>query len=93
MTEPKIERCSFCGKTQHEVTKLIAGPDVHICNECTELCAQICGTVVSIASQPPRVKVEALQLAHNPNDLAGTVIARAAEYERWLSTPAQELSA
>ena len=33
--------CSFCGKSQHEVRKLIAGPNVFICNECVELCADI----------------------------------------------------
>ena len=33
--------CSFCGKSQHEVKKLIAGPNVFICNECIELCQDI----------------------------------------------------
>lgn len=33
--------CSFCGKSQHEVRKLIAGPSVFICDECTELCLDI----------------------------------------------------
>lgn len=33
--------CSFCGKSQHEVKKLIAGPNVFICNECVELCMDI----------------------------------------------------
>lgn len=33
--------CSFCGKNQHEVRKLIAGPTVFICNECVELCMDI----------------------------------------------------
>ncbi len=33
--------CSFCGKSQHEVKKLIAGPNVFICNECVELCVDI----------------------------------------------------
>src|SRR5262245_25582835 len=35
---PKTLYCSFCGKSQHEVRKLIAGPDVFICDECVELC-------------------------------------------------------
>ena len=34
-------RCSFCGKSQHEVRKLIAGPTVFICDECVELCTDI----------------------------------------------------
>ena len=33
--------CSFCGKSQHEVRKLIAGPQVYICDECIELCMEI----------------------------------------------------
>lgn len=33
--------CSFCGKSQHEVKKLIAGPAVFICNECVDLCSEI----------------------------------------------------
>jgi ATP-dependent Clp protease ATP-binding subunit ClpX len=36
-------RCSFCGKRQDEVRKLIAGPGVFICDECIELCAEIIG--------------------------------------------------
>ena len=34
-------KCSFCGKNQDEVEKLIAGPDVYICDECIELCNEI----------------------------------------------------
>jgi ATP-dependent Clp protease ATP-binding subunit ClpX len=34
-------RCSFCGKTQDEVRKLIAGPQVYVCDECVELCNEI----------------------------------------------------
>ncbi len=37
----EILRCSFCGKTQSQVNRLIAGPNVYICNECIELCEQI----------------------------------------------------
>jgi ATP-dependent Clp protease ATP-binding subunit ClpX len=38
-----VLHCSFCGKGQHEVRKLIAGPTVHICDECVELCIDIIG--------------------------------------------------
>ncbi|MBR6126502.1 ATP-dependent Clp protease ATP-binding subunit ClpX, partial [bacterium] len=34
-------KCSFCGKTQDQVKKLIAGPDVFICDECVDLCNEI----------------------------------------------------
>ncbi len=37
----KVLYCSFCGKSQHEIHKLIAGPSVFVCNECVELCNEI----------------------------------------------------
>lgn len=37
----KLLYCSFCGKSQHEVRKLIAGPSVYICDECVDLCNEI----------------------------------------------------
>jgi len=37
----KLLYCSFCGKSQHEVKKLIAGPGVYICDECIDLCNEI----------------------------------------------------
>lgn len=39
--ENKVLYCSFCGKSQHEVRKLIAGPSVYVCDECVELCNDI----------------------------------------------------
>jgi hypothetical protein len=39
--ESKLLTCSFCGKNQQEVRKLIAGPSVHICDECVKLCSGI----------------------------------------------------
>ena len=39
--EDKLLYCSFCGKNQNEVRKLIAGPSVYICNECIDLCNDI----------------------------------------------------
>lgn len=40
-TNEKLLYCSFCGKSQHEVRKLIAGPSVFICDECIDLCNDI----------------------------------------------------
>jgi ATP-dependent Clp protease ATP-binding subunit ClpX len=37
----KLLHCNFCGKSQHEVRKLIAGPSVYVCDECVELCNDI----------------------------------------------------
>ena len=39
--EKELIRCSFCGKTQDQVKKIIAGPDVYICDECVNLCQEI----------------------------------------------------
>lgn len=39
--DEKLLYCSFCGKSQHEVRKLIAGPSVFICDECVDLCIDI----------------------------------------------------
>ena len=39
--ERKPLRCSFCNKTQDQVRKLIAGPNVYICDECIDLCKEI----------------------------------------------------
>lgn len=41
ITDEKLLYCSFCGKSQHEVKKLIAGPSVFVCDECIELCNDI----------------------------------------------------
>ena len=49
--------CSFCGKGQHEVKKLIAGPTVFICDECVELCNDIIHEEVSMASSHAKDKI------------------------------------
>src|ERR1700760_1291151 len=51
----KVLYCSFCGKSQHEVKKLIAGPSVFICDECIELCNDIIRDEVR-AGGPGRAK-------------------------------------
>ncbi len=56
--------CSFCGKSQNEVQKLVAGPDVYICDECIDLCANILGDDNRLESEdssfrlepPPKIK-------------------------------------
>jgi len=52
-------RCSFCGKSQNEVKKLIAGPTVYICNECIDICIEIISDDAqqeAAASRPPLPK-------------------------------------
>ena len=41
LEEKRHLKCSFCGKNQDQVRRLIAGPNVYICDECVELCDEI----------------------------------------------------
>lgn len=63
----KLLYCSFCGKSQHEVRKLIAGPSVFICDECVELCNDIIreeiqeqGVAVSVKNLPTPREIDAI---------------------------------
>jgi len=58
----KLLYCSFCGKSQHEVKKLIAGPSVFICDECIDLCTDIIQE--EIAKLPPSEGGEAIPTPH-----------------------------
>ena len=51
-------RCSFCGKTQDQVRRLIAGPDAYICDECVSLCQEIMADDLTMpsAASTPRMK-------------------------------------
>jgi ATP-dependent Clp protease ATP-binding subunit ClpX len=56
----KLLFCSFCGKNQNEVRRLIAGPSVYICDECVDLCNDIISEetqVVEADSSPDRLPV------------------------------------
>jgi ATP-dependent Clp protease ATP-binding subunit ClpX len=53
----KLLYCSFCGKSQHEVRKLIAGPSVFICDECVELCNDIIREELEDKSEPGKNKL------------------------------------
>ncbi|HRP88205.1 MAG TPA: ClpX C4-type zinc finger protein, partial [Gammaproteobacteria bacterium] len=53
----KLLYCSFCGKSQHEVRKLIAGPSVFICDECVELCNDIIREELEDKSEPGKSKL------------------------------------
>ena len=49
-----VLKCSFCGKTQQQVIKLIAGPGVYICDQCIDLCNQI--VEEEVGKRPERVR-------------------------------------
>lgn len=57
-------RCSFCGKHQDEVAKLIAGPGVYICSECVDLCGDIIAEGRKETGAPPTPPVADLYQLH-----------------------------
>ncbi len=61
-TTEKVLYCSFCGKSQHEVKKLIAGPSVFICDECIDLCTDIIQE--EIAKLPKEAGADSLPTPH-----------------------------
>ncbi len=61
----KLLYCSFCGKSQHEVRKLIAGPSVFICDECVELCNDIIREEIQEGEAPK--SSEKLPIPHEIN--------------------------
>jgi len=61
----KILYCSFCGKSQHEVRKLIAGPSVYVCDECVELCNDIIREELEISGSGDRENLP------NPREIHG----------------------
>ena len=63
----KLLYCSFCGKSQHEVRKLIAGPSVFICDECVELCNDI------IREEMQDTGIEASSKLPNPHEINKTL--------------------
>ncbi len=59
----RFPRCSFCGKSEDQVRRLIAGPDVYICDQCIELCAEALRDTNASAlptAVPPRHQASAL---------------------------------
>ena len=63
--------CSFCGKSQREVRKLIAGPTVYICDECIKLCNDIIAEELRVCrGVPASVRTQADDLAAAVESLA-----------------------
>jgi len=97
MTKKKFDglRCSFCGKGQEEVAKLVAGPGVYICNECIGLCNEIIGDEISkpmvnfadwederlLLDLKPRANV-VKQAEHSITDIVGLLRARGTTWAR-----------
>ena len=78
----KLLYCSFCGKSQHEVRKLIAGPSVFICDECVELCNDIIREELEETSSDT---VGALPNPHELNDMLNQYVIGQARAKKVLS--------
>jgi ATP-dependent Clp protease ATP-binding subunit ClpX len=58
---PQILRCSFCMKAQADVRKLIAGPEVFICDECVGVCNDIIADDERVTNPPPETKNDGVE--------------------------------
>ncbi|MBI2792856.1 MAG: ATP-dependent Clp protease ATP-binding subunit ClpX [Gammaproteobacteria bacterium] len=79
----KLLYCSFCGKSQHEVRKLIAGPSVFICDECVELCNDIIREEIEESSSP--TQSSALPTPHEINKILDDYVIGQSKAKRTLS--------
>ena len=79
----KLLYCSFCGKSQHEVRKLIAGPSVFVCDECVELCNDIIREEVQ--EQQTSASGSALPTPHDIKDILDEYVIGQQKAKRVLS--------
>ncbi len=79
----KLLYCSFCGKSQHEVRKLIAGPSVFVCDECVELCSDIIRE--EIQEQSGKAQGDELPTPHEINDILNEYVIGQERAKRVLS--------
>jgi len=75
--DSEIFSCSFCGKSQKDVKKLIAGPGSYICDECVALCADIISEDSDAELQPSEERVAAALLAMLKTSATGAQTAEA----------------
>ena len=81
--------CSFCGKSQRQVKKLIAGPGVYICDECIDLCNEI---IDEELTAPPSFDIENLPKPREIHDVLGEYVVgqEQAKARQKLWTPGRE---
>ena len=80
--DTKLLYCSFCGKSQHEVRKLIAGPSVFICDECVDLCNDI---ITEEMQEQSNDDDSSLPKPHEINELLDQYVIGQAKAKRILS--------
>jgi hypothetical protein len=89
-SDSKALYCSFCGKSQHEVRKLIAGPTVYICDECVELCKDIIheekSSLVKSRDGIPRPKeIRKVRLCDRPGPCEEGAVGRGSQHYKEMS--------
>lgn len=67
--ENRTLKCSFCGKQQNKVRKLVAGPGVYICDECISICASIIEEELGMRTVTPEAPVQAPESLPTPKQL------------------------
>ena len=82
-------KCSFCGKSQEQVRKLIAGPGVYICDECVDLCNEILDeelldTNTAAASQPTQKSEPAEKRRTRSSNISFNQIPKPREIKNYL---------
>lgn len=79
--KPNIKYCTFCGKDNFEVSYLIAGPTVFICDQCVKLCCQIMEQewAAKKAIQPP-IEIQIHRLVHEHQQLNSGHVKELAEF-------------
>ena len=83
--------CSFCRKSQHHVAKLIAGPGVHICDDCVDLCTRIIEEEVGARPSPrPPTDDEIEDAARAVNDALSRLRTLALRRQATREPPASE---
>ena len=71
--------CSFCGKSQDEVNKIVAGPDVYICDECVELCRMIIKEDINQNYSSTEITI------HTPHEILSLIHISEPTRREWLS--------
>ena len=79
-------KCSFCGKSQKQVKKLIAGPGVYICDECVDLCNEIIDEeLVTTTSREPGIDLDRLPKPQEINSVLDEYVVGQESAKRSLS--------
>ncbi len=84
MKHNSLLKCSFCSKTQDQVNKLIAGPEIYICDECVGLCSNLLHEELIGASTPASQRTASLEKARQVTSLSLEQLPKPREIKQYL---------